>query len=406
MGRHNEHIETDERHLLTLAVHAGLRLNRTHAISPPIWQTATFRADSPEHFAELAAAVNPEEFYTRYGNPNQIQAADAIASLEGGEAGLVTSSGVGAIATVMLSFLKQGEHVVAQRDLYPVSSVLLREFMPNWGVDVTWVEQSDVKAFESAIRPNTKLIYLETPSNPLLKVTDLRAVALIAKACGIKTAVDSTFATPINQQPLSLGIDIVIHSATKFLGGHSDISAGAIVSDKSTITQLWRTQIVFGAVLGPFDSWLLQRGLKTLPLRVRQHNESAMRLARQLEGNENVAAVHYPGLSSHPQHGLATQQMSGFGGVLSFEVKGGFEEASRFVSRLKLATYAPSLGGPHTLVVHPASMWVQQLSKERREAAGVVDSLIRVSVGLEDSRDIVADFEKALQEDLNLGERR
>jgi methionine-gamma-lyase len=218
--------------------------------------------------------------------------------------------------------------------------------------------------------------------------------------------VDSTFATPINQRPISLGIDIVIHSATKFLGGHSDISAGAIVSDKSTIAELWHTQIVFGAVLSPFDAWLLQRGLKTLPLRVRQHNKSATRLARRLERNENVAAVHYPGLPSHPQHELATHQMSDFGGVLSFEVKGGFEEASRFVSRLKLATYAPSLGGPHTLVVHPASMWVQQLSREQREAAGVVDSLIQVSVGLEDSRDIIADFERALQKDMNLAETR
>jgi methionine-gamma-lyase len=397
MSNRNELGEKDARRLQTLSVHAGGELNRTHAISPPIWQTSTFRADSPEHFAILAAAVNPEEYYTRYGNPNQAQAAQAVASLEGAEAGLVTSSGVGAIATVMLTFLKQGDHVVAQSDLYPVASVLLREYMPNWGVEVTWVEQSDVKAFESSVRPNTKLIYMETPSNPLLKLTNLRELASIAKRYCITTVVDSTFATPINQQPITCGIDIVIHSATKFLGGHSDISAGVIVSDKSTIARLWRTLIVVGAALSPFDSWLLQRGLKTLPLRVRQHNESAMRLARRLQQNERVSAVHYPGLPSHPQHALAAQQMSRFGGVLSFEVKGGFEEASRFVTRLKLATHAPSLGGPHTLVVHPASMWIQQLSKEQREAAGVVDNLIRVSVGLEDARDIIADFEMALQ---------
>ena len=398
MTNFNEPTRAEARHLQTLAVHAGLELNRTHAISPPIWQTATFRADSPEHFAMLAATVNPEEYYTRYGNPNQIQAAQAVASLEGADAGLVTSSGVGAIATVMLTLLKQNDHVVAQNDLYPVSSLLLREFMPKWGVKVTWVEQSDAKAFESAVRPNTKLIYLETPSNPLLKLTDLRAIASIANRHGITTAVDSTFATPINQQPISCGIDIVIHSATKFLGGHSDISAGVIVSDKSTIAELWRSLIAFGPILSPFDSWLLQRGLKTLPLRVRQHNESAMGLAEQLERNERVAVVHYPGLPSHPQHALAAEQMSGFGGVLSFEVKGGFEEASRFVARLKLATYAPSLGGLHTLVVHPASMWVHQFSKEQREAAGVVDNLIRVSVGLEDCGDVIADFESALLE--------
>jgi len=399
MSDSNQLIETEARLLQTLAVHAGGELNRTHAISPPIWQTSTFRADSPEHFAMLAAAVNPEEYYTRYGNPNQAQAAQAVASLEGAEAGLVTSSGVGAIATVMLTFLKQGNHVVAQSDLYPVASVLLREFLPNWGVEVTLVEQSDVKAFESSIRTNTKLIYLETPSNPLLKLTDLRAIASIAKRYCITTVVDSTFATPINQQPLSCGIDIVIHSATKFLGGHSDITAGVIVSGKSTIAKLWRSLIVFGAALGPFDSWLLQRGLKTLPLRIRQHNKSAMLLAEYLQQHESVSAVHYPGLASHPQHALAAQQMSGFGGVLSFEVKGGFEEASRFATSLKLATYAPSLGGPHTLVVHPAAMWVQQLSKGQREAAGVVDNLIRVSVGLEDSRDVIADFKKALQGD-------
>jgi len=398
VSNRSELSERDAYHLQTLAVHAGGELNRTHAVSPPIWQTSTFRADSPEHFAMLAAAVNPEEFYTRYGNPNQIQAARAIASLEGAEAGLVTSSGVAAITTVMLTLLKQGDHVVAQRDLYPVTSVLLREFMPNWGIEVTRVEQSDVQAFESSVRPNTKLIYIETPSNPLLKLTDLRAIASLGKRRGVRTAVDSTFATPINQQPIRSGIDIVIHSATKFLGGHSDITAGVIVSDKSTIAKLWHTLIVFGAALSPFDSWLLQRGLKTLPLRVRQHNESAMRLARRLEQNERVSAVHYPGLPSHPQHALASQQMSGFGGVFSFEVKGGFEDASRFVTRLKLATHAPSLGGPHTLVVHPASMWIQQLSKEQRETAGVVDNLIRVSVGLEDVRDIIADFEMALQD--------
>jgi methionine-gamma-lyase len=373
----------------TLAVHGGDALNGTAAVPSPIWQSATFRTEGVEHFAQLSAAVNPSEMYTRYGNPNQAQAAQMIASLEGAEAGLVTSAGVGAIATVLFTYAKQGDHVIAQRDLYAMSTVLLRDFLGQWGVDATFVDQTDIAAFAAAVRPNTKLIFLESPSNPLLKITDLPAVADIARPHGITTAIDATFGTPINQRTLSFGIDIAVHSATKYLGGHSDVSAGAIVSTQARIATMWRTLVALGAVLSPFDSWLLQRGLRTLPLRMRQHNTSAMALAAALEAHPNVAAVNYPGLGSHPQYELARQQMQGFGGVLSFEVAGGYESAVRCVRGLRMATYGASLGGTHTLVVHPASMWVQQQST-------VEPALIRVGVGLEDTEDIIADFETAL----------
>jgi cystathionine beta-lyase/cystathionine gamma-synthase len=380
----------------TKAVHASREHNRTHAISSPIWQTSTFRADSSEHFAEIAAAMRPAEFYTRYGNPTHRQAEATIAALEGGEAALLAASGMGAIFAAMLCDLRAGDHVVAQRNLYAGTSTLVEELLPRWGIEHTFVAQTDVAEFAEALRPETKLIYVETPTNPLMRITDLRAVAALGRERGITTMVDNTFATPVNQRPLELGIDVCVHSATKYLGGHSDITAGVVVGARAFVERAWKFGLVAGAVLGPFDAWLLLRGLRTLSLRVERHNQNALALARFLETHPRVERVYYPGLESHPQHELARAQMSGFTGMLAVEVRGGFGAAEQFIEGLKLGANAASLGGYETLVTHPAAMWGQQLTGEQRAAMNIGDNLVRVSVGLEDEVDLLKDFARSL----------
>jgi cystathionine beta-lyase/cystathionine gamma-synthase len=391
-------VEFDEMGTQTVAVHADASVNETRAVSPPIWQTATFSANSSEHFSEIAGATHPPEFYTRYGNPTHRQVEALMTALEGGEAALVTASGMGAIFAAVMSLARSGDHVVAQRNLYPGSMTLLRDLLPRWGVECAFVDQTDMAALASALRPNTKLIYAETPTNPLMRLTDLRAVASVARERGITSIVDNTFATPINQRPLEHGIDVVVHSATKYLGGHHDLTAGVVVASRSFIESAWKFAIVAGATLSPFDAWLLLRGLRTLGLRVERQNSNALALARMLEAHAMVERVNYPGLESHPQFELARRQMSGFTGILSVELRGGYDAAEAFIRRLKLATYAASLGGYETLVVHPAAMWRQQVSADRRSETGVSDQLVRISVGLEDERDLLRDFAQALEQ--------
>lgn len=380
----------------TRAIYAAKDANRTTAISPPIYQTTTFSAETAEEFAEIAVASRPGEFYTRYGNPNHEMVETTLAALEGGESALVTSSGMGAIFAVMLGTLSSGDHVVAQRNHYAGATTLLKDYLPRWGIAVTFVDQTDPSSFAAAIRPGTRLLYVETPVNPLMQITDLRALADLARAHGLTTVCDNTFATPINQRPLELGIDVVIHSATKYIGGHHDATAGAVVGSRAFIDPVWRFSLVAGATLSPFDSWLLLRGLRTLGLRVERHNRNAIALATFLEMHPKVARVCYPGLASHPQHVLAKSQMDGFTGMLSVELTGGYEAADRLISGLRLATRAASLGGFETLVVHPASMWSLQLDAETRRATGISEGLVRVSVGLEDEQDLIGDFAQAL----------
>jgi cystathionine beta-lyase/cystathionine gamma-synthase len=380
----------------TKVTHAGKELNETHAVSSPIWLTTTFRADSNEHFAELATAARPAEFYTRYGNPTHKEVEAALCALEGGAAALLTSSGMGAVFAAVMSSVSAGDHVVAQRNLYAGTETLMKE-LARFGVEVTYVDQTRADSFAGALRPSTKLIYVETPTNPLMMLTDLAAVAELGRARGVTTVVDNTFATPVNQRPLDLGIDAAVHSATKYLGGHHDITAGCLVSSTDFVQRAWRFSLVAGATMSPFDAWLLLRGLRTLGLRVERHNRNALAVAQFLEGHPRVERVYYPGLESHPQHELARRQMRGFTGMLSFELRGSYEEAGRVISALKLATYAASLGGYETLVVHPAAMWGLQLSAEQKDEMGVGASLLRVSVGLEDERDLIADFAQALE---------
>jgi len=384
--------------LQTTVLHGADGLNETHAVTAPIWQTSTFGADSAEHMAELGEAVRPDEFYTRYGNPTHRQVATTIAALEGGEAALVTSSGMGAIYSAVMSLLGKGDHVVTQQSLYSATGKLFRDYAPRWGVECTFVDQTKTEEFEAALRPNTRLIYVESPSNPLLRLTDLRAVAELAKPRGITTVIDNTFATPVNQQPLKLGIDVAVHSATKYLGGHHDLMAGAVVGAARFVEEVWDFSLVSGAVLSPFDAWLLQRGLKTLGLRVERQNRNALALAQFLEGHPQVARVNYPGLESHPQHALARRQMSGFTGMMSVELKGGPAAVKSLVASLKLAECAVSLGGLTTLVVPAAAMWSHQHTPEQRRAAGIGDGLVRISVGAEDEKDLLADFAQALEQ--------
>jgi cystathionine beta-lyase/cystathionine gamma-synthase len=383
--------------LQTTVLHAADQLNETHAVTAPIWQTTTFRGESPEQLAELGTELHPTEFYTRYGNPTHQQVEAVMAALEGGEATLVTSSGMGAIFAAVMTGLKSGDHVVAQTNHYSATGKLFRDVLARWGIASTLVDQTNTEAFPAAVQPNTKLIYIESPSNPLLHLTDIQAVAELGKSKGIRTMIDNTFASPVNQNPIKLGIDVVVHSATKFLGGHHDLSAGVIVGPRSYVDEVWDFSIISGSILGPFDGWLLLRGLKTLGLRVEQQNRNALALAQFLESHPKVEKVNYPGLESHPQHSLARRQMKGFGGVMSVELKGDEHTAARLINSLKLATCAVSLGGVDTLIVHAATMWNHHHSAEQRRAAGISDRLVRISVGIEDEQDLISDFAQALE---------
>lgn len=382
--------------LETLLIHADRESNKTSAVTAPIYQTANFVGNSPEDFLERSSRPRHPEFYTRYRSPNAVQVETVLAKLEGAEAALLVGSGMGAVSLAVLGFVGHGMHVVAQTNHYGGTLTLLRDVLPRFGVTVTQVDQRDTDAFASAMRPNTKVVLVESPSNPGMRLTDLRAVATIAKAHGALTIIDGTFATPLNQRPMDFGIDLVVHSATKYFGGHSDVIAGVVLGKTELIERLWNMHVILGAAIGPLDAWLIMRGLRTLPLRVQRHNENAMALASFLEDCPAVRAVHYPGLKSHPQHTLACKQMTGFGGMLSFEVEGGYEHANAVMGRLRLPRIAASLGGVESLVVHPGANFAHYLDERESESAGITPGLVRVSVGLEGAQDLIADFEQAL----------
>jgi cystathionine beta-lyase/cystathionine gamma-synthase len=366
----------------------------SHPVAPPLFQTSTFWAEAPEYFAAMATEARHPAFYTRYGNPTTRALEEAIAALEGGEAALATASGMAAITVAIMATVGQGEHVVAQEVLYGGSVGWLRNIAPTLGIEVSFLDQSDPDAFRHAIRPNTRLFVLETPCNPMMRLTDLRAITAIAKAQGVTTLVDNTIASPINQQPLRLGADLVMHSATKYIGGHSDLSAGVLIGSAARIMSAWDKAYLIGATLDPFAAWLALRGLRTLPLRVARHNESALAVAHYLSQHPAVSAVHYPGLPSHPDHGLAHEQMSGFGGVVSFEVSGGLAGGEAVVAGLRHAHRSASFGSFSTLVVHPAAMWAGMMTPDQLAASGLPPGLIRL--GVEEPSDVIADLAEAL----------
>lgn len=370
---------------------------KTGAVAPAIIPAVAYAFPDSDTAAAVVAGEKEGVYYGRYGNPTTRTLEEKIATLENGEDALGTSSGMAAISAALLAFLKQGDHVICTRDIYGGSHKFLTSLAPRFGIAVDFVDCTNLQLVERAIRPNTKVLYLETPSNPCLTVLDLRKLADLAHSYKLQVIVDNTFMTPYLQRPLELGADLVVHSATKYLNGHGDVIAGFIVGRRDDI-HIIRKNIVgdLGQVLNAWDAFLILRGLKTLGLRVRQHCHNAMEVARFLQGHPAIQRVFYPGLPSHPQHELAKRQMDGMGGIVSFEIKGGYEAARTFINALQLAMISFSLGDPESLVQHPASMTHFSIPQEDREAFHITDGLIRFSTGLEDARDIIADIEQAL----------
>jgi cystathionine beta-lyase/cystathionine gamma-synthase len=381
----------------TLVAHADGGIDDGSDVAPPIHQTAQFRASSDEEFARMSDTPRHPRNYTRDGNPTFTRVESIIAALEGAETALLTSSGMGAISTSVLSLVGQGDHVIAQKTHYMGTAQLLSIVLPRFGVDVTLVDQTVPAVFANAITPATKLIIVETPANPLLTLTDLEGVAELAHSRGIVTLCDSTIATPINQKPRQFGIDLVVHSATKFLGGHHDLMAGIVVGPRPLVDRIWHCAVALGPVPDPFAAWLLLRGLRTLPLRIARHNQSALETAKFLERHSAVARVHYPGLECHPQHDLACRQMpGGFGGLMSFELRGGSAAAQAFIGNMRIPSRAVSFGGFESLATQPAAMWKGSIGAAKAAEAGISDGLIRLSIGLEHPLDLIADLDRAL----------
>ncbi|MEN9598212.1 MAG: hypothetical protein RL596_523 [Bacteroidota bacterium] len=361
----------------------------TGAISVPIYQTSTFVQDAP--------GVNKGYDYSRTNNPTRETLEQLVAKLENGSTGIAFGSGLAAIDAV-IKLLKTGDEIIAVDDIYGGAYRLFTNVYEKFGIKVHYVDCSDPENIFNAITPNTKLVWIETPTNPTLKISDIKAIAAVAKASSCLLCVDNTFASPVLQQPLSLGADIVIHSATKYLGGHSDLIAGIVVTkEKELGAQIKYYQNACGAVLAPFDSWLVIRGIETLHLRIKQHCNSAQTIAEFLELHPAIDKVYYPGLPSHPNHTIAKKQASGFGGIVSFTLKEDTEEAAlNFVQQTQLFKLAESLGGIKSLIAHPANMTHKSIPTEKRRAAGVADSLLRLSVGLEEAEDLIADLSQAL----------
>lgn len=381
----------------TLAIHGGRRLpDVAHALSMPLYLTSSFTFDSAEQGAERFA--HPEEgyIYTRLANPTVDATASKIAALEGAESALLTSSGMAAISTTLCALLVPGQEIVAGRVLYGSTLMLLKRMEHKCGMRIRYVDATNPGDLRAAVTPRTRLIYIETPDNPLLGVVDIAAVAEIAQRVGARVVVDNTFATPFNQRPLELGADLVVHSATKYLGGHGDLIAGAVVGSAQLVQAVREELKEKGAICEPFTAWLLQRGLKTFALRMERHNANGLAIARFLQEHPRVERVYYPGLETNPHYGVARRQMRGFGGVLSFEVKGGLEAGMKLVNAVRLCTRAVSLGDAETLIEHPASMTHAAVPPEERRAAGLTDGLVRLAVGLEDAEDIIADLDQAL----------
>lgn len=385
------------RNLLTTAIHGGEKRPRPgNAITTPIFQTATYVFRDTAELVDYMSGNAEREEYGRYGNPTQRIAEQKCAALEGAEDGLGFASGMAAITTTLFAVLSQGQHVIMTDDCYRRTRQFCRGMLAKFGVDVTIVETGDYAALEAAVTPRTRVLISESPTNPYMKVVDLDRIADVARRHRLLTIIDSTFATPVNQRPIEHGIDLVLHSATKYLAGHNDVLGGMILGRRETISAIRDCQGVLGGILDPHAAYLLIRGLKTLPLRVEHQNASAMRIAEMLAAHPKVDRAHYCGLPSHPGHEIARRQMKGFGGVVSFEVEGDLERTSRVVDAVEIPQIAPSLGGVETLIEQPALMSFFELSTEERLAVGIKDNLIRLSVGLEDTDDLVADLRQAL----------
>jgi cystathionine beta-lyase/cystathionine gamma-synthase len=378
----------------TEAVRGGTSLEKKNGpLSTPIYQTSTFEVTDMQ---EQLRVTPTDSFYTRYGNPTHTVAENAIAELEGTDAALLFSSGMAAITTSILSLVKAGDHIVAQRDIYGGAIKFLSQWLPKLGVETTFVDTNNIEQHERAIRPNTKILYVESPTNPNLRVVDLEKIAALARKHGLISAIDSTFATPINCRPAEWGIDLVLHSGTKYFGGHSDIICGVATGRRDLIEQIHHTRTTLGGCMDPHAAFLLLRGIKTLAVRVERQNKSALSIAEFLSQHPKVSRVHYPLLKEHPDYAIAKKQMAGAGGVLSFEVEGSGADACHVAEALHLFTLAPSLGGVDSLATIPVLTSHAMVTPELREKMGVTDQMIRISVGLEHVEDLIADLETGL----------
>lgn len=367
------------------------------SVSPPIYTSSTFTFADAQQGARRFAGKEAGMIYSRFTNPTVDALQKRLAALEGADMALATSSGMSAIVLTMLHFLKTGDTVVAHNVIYGGTYEFLSKIAPRYGINTKLIDFKEEGAIEAALDPSVKMIYFETPTNPMLEVVDIKAVVEIAKKHSLMTVVDNTFAPPPNQQPLAMGVDLVIHSLTKYIGGHSDITGGAIIGNKTIMEPLFLQSYIFlGPTMSPFTAYLVMRGMTTLDIRMKQHNLAAQQIAEFLEKHPKIARVHYPGLASHPQHELAKKQMSGYGAVISFELKGGYAAGEKMVNSIKIFSLAVSLGGVESLIEHPASMTHSELSEEDQLKAGISPGLIRISVGLEDVNDLMEALENAL----------
>jgi len=397
-GRADESVVAVPGHgISTAAVHAGEpRRKPGNALATPIMQTATYTfADTQELRDHFELRIEREE-YGRYGNPTQRIAERKLAALEGAEDCLLFASGMAAITTTLFAMLSRGAHVVITDDSYRRTRQFLHQILHRFGIEASTVPAGDYEAIDDVIRPTTRILISESPTNPYNRVLDLERVAEIGRRHRVKTIIDATFATPYNQRPLEFGIDLVLHSATKYLAGHNDLLAGAVLGSEEMVEAIRGLQGITGAVVDPFAAYLLVRGLKTFALRIERQNANGQALAEFLAGHPKVTAVHYAGLPTHPQHDVARRQMKGFGGVVSFEVAGDLDTASRVVDACRIPRIAPSLGGVESLIEQPALMSFYELTTEERLQVGIKDNLIRYSVGIEDAPDLIADIAAAL----------
>jgi len=383
----------------TTAIHAGRHFNPTRAVTTPIFQTSVFQLMENREGSEFAASIEPPAFYTRWGNPNASEVEAVLAELECAERALVTSSGMAAITLVFEAFLKHGDHLVAPAAIYLGTEQLIRRWEAERGLKVTWVQKAlDLGEWEAAICPQTRMLWVETPSNPTLALTDLVGVAALGRKHGLRTVADNTFPSPIHTRPLALGIDLSVASATKYLAGHSDVVAGVIAGSEADVVACWHLAKLMGPTLDPMGAWLLHRGLKTLALRVLRASDSAQALAQWLLWQPQVARVDYPGLPTHPGHEIANRQMEkGYGAMIGFELRAGLLAGQRFCEGLEVVTRGVSLGGVESLIQHPASMSHLKTAPEVKARLGISDGLLRFSVGIEDQLDLIADLEKGFQ---------
>ena len=381
----------------TKCVHSGIDEYEFGAVVPPIYQTSTFKFESAQHGASLFAGEQKGYIYTRMANPTVEAMENGIAKLEGGHKALGCASGMAAVHTVFASLVSAGDHIVSSAAVYGPTTTLLNTVMKKFGVETTFVDTSNIELVKKAIKPNTKVLYVETPGNPTLAITDLKAMAEITHANNIKLVVDNTFMSPALQKPFDFGADIVLHSLTKFLNGHADVVGGiVVVKDEETYKSFRKVLNQIGGVIDPLNSFLVHRGIKTLALRMKKHCESAMVVAEFLEAHPMVKSVSYPGLKSHPQYELGQRQHKGPGGMITFELEGGFEAGQVMMNSVKLCQLAVSLGGVESLIQHPASMTHFSMGREARMAGGITEGLVRLSVGIENVNDIIADLEYGL----------